>query len=298
MRIDGAVLPFLRSLYAVVYQEGRSAQDIGIVCGTRLLFEHVVNRCRWLFLYNSMYNYAWMKEKKWGKWKVNSVFCSTLGCKIPSISPSLFHCPVLWQAALPQTGGAWDELEQSSALPVWWNRIAAPPAPGAQCWETRHLLETVLRCPHVQRTVTRWGHQQSNIVIDTWRLCWAQAPSHPVCGTLSCSQRTPAAPFRPFWGTEYPILVSQVSPALLLGHIFNWSQEERSSGECDVSCVCLLQVQPPRQPELRRPAVQPGRQEGSALPVPGDGEEGQHREGEQHSRLRSWGMCPAVVSEN
>lgn len=47
--------------------------------------------------------------------------------------------------------------------------------------------------------------------------------------------------------------------------------------------TCLLQVQPPHQPELRCPALQPGRQGGGPEAVPGDGEEGHHRQGEQHA---------------
>lgn len=55
--------------------------------------------------------------------------------------------------------------------------------------------------------------------------------------------------------------------------------------------TCLLQVQPPHQPELRCPALQPGRQGGGPEAVPGDGEEGHHRQGEQHARLRPRGLC-------
>lgn len=55
--------------------------------------------------------------------------------------------------------------------------------------------------------------------------------------------------------------------------------------------MCLLQVQPPHQPELRCPALQPGRQGGGPEPVSGDGEEGHSGQGEQRARLRPRGLC-------
>lgn len=70
---------------------------------------------------------GWMREKRWGKWNVNSMFCSMLGCKIQSINMSLFHCPVPRQAALLQTGRAtraWDKPEQRSAFTVWWKPLS------------------------------------------------------------------------------------------------------------------------------------------------------------------------------
>lgn len=80
--------------------------------------------CSSITVYTVMYDFTgWMREKRWGKWNVNSMFCSMLGCKIQLISMALFHCPVPWQAALLQIGRAvraWSKSEQRSAFTVWW----------------------------------------------------------------------------------------------------------------------------------------------------------------------------------
>lgn len=61
--------------------------------------------CFCITVHTIMYAFTgWTRESRWGKWNVNSIFCSMLGHKIQSIRMSLFHCPAPWQAALLQTG--------------------------------------------------------------------------------------------------------------------------------------------------------------------------------------------------